>query len=114
MRARSQSGQASVEMLAALPFVLLVGIVIWQLVLAGHAMWLCADAARVAARAEAVGEDAERAARSALPEGLEDGMEVEGAGGGAVEVSVRIPFLLHQWQTPIPVAASAHLEPGSP
>ncbi len=101
-------------MLAALPFVLLVGIVIWQLVLAGHAMWLCADAARVAARAEAVGEDAERAARSALPEGLEDGMEVEEVDGGGVEVSVRVPFLLHQWQTPIPVAASAHLEPGSP
>jgi pilus assembly protein CpaE len=101
-------------MLAALPFVLLVGIVIWQLVLAGHAMWMCADAARVAARADAVGEDAERAARSALPEGLESGMEVERADGGAVEVRILVPFLLHRWQTPIPVAASAHLEPGSP
>ena len=102
-------------MLAALPFVLLVGIALWQLVLAGHTMWMCAGAARVAARAEAVGEeDVDRAARSALPEGLESGMEVERSGGGAVEVSVRVPFLLHQWQTPIPVAASAHLEPGSP
>lgn len=101
-------------MLAALPFVLLVGIVVWQLVLAGHALWMCADAARVAARADAVGEDADRAARTALPDGLEDGMEVEDADGDALEVSVRVPFLLHQWQTPIPVTARADLEPGSP
>ena len=47
--------------------VLLVGAVLWQLALAGHAAWACANAARVAARAEAVGADAERAARSALP-----------------------------------------------
>jgi hypothetical protein len=48
---RGNSGQASVEMVAALPFVLLVGLVAWQLALAGHTAWLTANAARVAARA---------------------------------------------------------------
>jgi hypothetical protein len=112
MRASSERAQASVEMMAVLPLVLLVGIAVWQLALAGHTLWTCANAARVAARAEAVGEDAERAARSALPDGLERGMEVN-EDAGHVEVSVLVPFVLHRWQTPIPVAASAHLEAGS-
>jgi len=89
-----QGGQASVELVAALPFVLLVGLVAWQLVLAGHALTLCANAARVAARAEAVGRDPRAAARSALPGGLERGLEVERRAGGGVRVSVRAPLLL--------------------
>ena len=46
------------ELVAALPLVLLAALVAWQLALAGHAMWLCAHAARVAARADAVGRSA--------------------------------------------------------
>ncbi len=95
------------------PFVLLVGLVLWQLALAGHAAWLCANAARVAARAEAVGDDGERAARSALPHGLERGLRVETGDGREVEVRVRIPLLTHRWRTPMSVSASAHLEPGA-
>lgn len=110
---RGIRGQASVEMVASLPFVLLVGIAVWQVVLAGHTLWACANAARVAARAEAVGQDAERAARSALPDGLERSLEVRQEGSGRVEVQVHVPFVLHRWQTPIPVAATAHLEAGS-
>lgn len=109
MDATAQRGQASAEMMAVLPFVILVGICLWQMALAGHTMWLTANAARVAARAEAVGEDAERAARSALPEGLERGMRVTD-GSEAVEVRVRVPLLLNHWQTPVPVSASAHLQ----
>lgn len=109
MHATSQRGQASVELMATLPLVVLVGIALWQLVLAGHTLWLTANAARVAARAEAVGEDADRAARSALPEALERGMTVTD-GSNAVEVRVLVPFVIQQWQTPVPVAASAHLE----
>lgn len=109
---RSERGQAAVELVAVLPFVLLVGLVLWQLVLAGHAAWLCANAARVAARAEAVGEDGERAARSALPEGLERELKVE-RGADAVEVRVQVPLLTHRWRSPVSVGASAHLEPGA-
>jgi hypothetical protein len=99
-----------VELMAAVPLVILVGIAVWQLALAGHTLWMCATAARVAARAEAVGQDGERAARSALPDGLERGMEVRSESTGEVEVTVQLPFVLHWWQTPVSVSASARLE----
>ena len=89
-----ERGQASVELVAVVPFVLLLVAVVGQLALAGHAAWACANAARVAARAEAVGSDAERAARSALPGYLEDRLEVERLGSGATRVEVQIPLLL--------------------
>ena len=88
---------------------LLVGALIWQLALAGQAAWLCANAARVAARAEAVGGDAPRAARSALPRSFERGLRVKADGEGGVRVRVRVPLLLRAWQSPVTVAASARL-----
>jgi pilus assembly protein CpaE len=91
---RSERGQASVELVAVLPFLLLVGAVVWQLVLAGHAAWTGANAARAAARAEAVGRDREAAARSVLPGYLEHGLTVERERSGAVRVGVRVPVLL--------------------
>jgi hypothetical protein len=106
---RAERGQASVELLAAVPAVLLVGAVVWQLVLAGHTAWSCANAARVAARAAAVDRDVRAAARSALPRTLERGMSVRRESGGRVRVRLRVPLLLRGWQTPIRVAASASL-----
>ena len=88
-----QRGQASVELVAVVPLLLLVGAILWQLVLAGHAAWACANAARVAARAEAVGQDAERAARGALPGYLERGLEVSRLRSGATRVEVGVPIL---------------------
>ena len=101
-------------MVAVLPLVVLVGAIAWQLALAGQAVWLCANAARVAARAEAVGEDRERAARSALPGALEQGLRVERAGSQAVRVRVRIPLILRRWGSPVAVSASAALPQGEP
>ncbi|HVW18454.1 MAG TPA: hypothetical protein VHB30_09410, partial [Solirubrobacteraceae bacterium] len=48
-------GQASVELVALLPIVLLVGAALWQAVVAGQAIWLSGGAARAAARAAAIG-----------------------------------------------------------
>jgi hypothetical protein len=107
-RTRSERGQASVELVAVVPLVLLVGAVLWQLALAGHAAWLGANAARVAARARAVGEDEERAARSALPGYLQRGLEVGRHGSGAVRVSVRVP-LLFGLRDPVEIASTASL-----
>jgi pilus assembly protein CpaE len=104
-----ECGQASVELVAAVPLVLLVGLLAWQLVLAGHALTLCANAARVAARAEAVGRDPRAAARSALPGGMERGLEVERRRGGGVRVSVRAPVLLAASGVASRLAASASL-----
>ena len=111
MLVRAQSGQASVEMVATLPALLLVAVVLVQFALTAEALWLCANAARVAARAAAVGADEERAARSALPRSLEPGLEVDTQAGGAVRVRVRVPLLSRRWRSPLSVAASARLEP---
>ena len=88
-----EDGQASVELAALLPLVVLVGALLWQAVVAGQALWLSGAAARAAARAAAVGGDAEAAARAALPRGLEDGLRVRSAGNG-VRVAVRVPSVL--------------------
>ena len=104
-----ERGQATVELVAVLPLVLAVGAIAWQLVLAGQAAWLTADAARAGARADAVGADPGRAARSVLPRSLERGLHVERRPGGGVRVDARVPLLLRRWSTPIRVAATASL-----
>src|SRR5215210_7430347 len=98
-RIRSESGQASVEAVAVVPAVILAALVGWQMLLAGHTLWLCAGAARAAARAELVGLSPERAARSALPGSLERGLSVERPDGDGVRVEVRVPILLRAWQS---------------
>jgi hypothetical protein len=106
---RSQRGQASVELVAVLPFLLLAAAVAWQLALTGHAAWMAANSARVAARAHAVGGDGRRAARSALPRYLRRGLRVTKLRGGGMRVRVRVPLLLPSWESPVRVAASASL-----
>jgi hypothetical protein len=106
---RGQAGQASVELVAMVPVVLLVGAVAWQLALAGHTAWLTAHAARAAARADAVGRRPAEAARSALPRSLEDELEVERVARGGVRVSVRVPLLMRRWDAPVRVAAVTSL-----
>jgi hypothetical protein len=104
-----ERGQASIELVAALPVVVLLGALVWQLALAGHAAWLTANAARAAARASIVGRSSESAARSALPRSLERGLEVKRGAEGVVRVSVRVPWLLTRAPSPLRVAASSSL-----
>lgn len=92
-----------------LPVVLLIGALVWQLALAGHAAWLCAQAARVAARADSVGSPVGPAARSALPGSLRRDLEVVRLREGGVRVSVAIPLLIGQASAPIRVSATAAL-----
>lgn len=106
---KAQLGQASVELVAIVPFVLLVGAVVWQLALAGHTAWLTANAARAAARADTVGRDVAGAARSTLPRSMEAGLEVRRLREGGVRVSVRVPLLLRRWRAPVRVAATSSL-----
>ena len=92
---RAERGQASVEMAALLPLVVLVAALLWQAVVAGQALWLSGAAARAAARAAAVGGDTEAAARGALPPRLEQSLRVRTtADGRGVRVSLRIPSVL--------------------
>jgi hypothetical protein len=92
--ARREDGQAAAELVAALPAVLVVVALLWQVVLAGHAVWMTSSAARAAARASAVGSDVRRAAVTELPRSLRRGVRVRSLRDGGVRVSVAIPFVL--------------------
>jgi hypothetical protein len=108
----SPSGQAAVELVALLPLVALVLAVGYQFVVAGHAAWEARVAARAAARANAVGVDATRAARAHLPPALERGLRVHAEPQGDVRVSLCIPQILPAVSLGR-VAATAHFRPQS-
>ena len=104
-----ERGQAAVELVAALPLLSMAALLAWQLVLAGHTAWMCANAARVAARADAVGRDPARAARSALPRALERGLKVERTDASGVRVELRVPLVSRRWRSPLRVRATTSL-----
>jgi hypothetical protein len=108
-RASPESGQASVELVAVIPFVILAALAVWQIALAGHTLWLTAGAARAAARADTVGSSPERAARSALPDAMERGLSVERVRAGGVRVRVRMPLLLRRWRSSLEMTAVSSL-----
>jgi hypothetical protein len=103
-----QAGQASVELVAVLPLLLVALLAVGQLAVAGYALWSAGAAARSGARAAHVGGSPEEAARSALPEPLRSSARVSGR--GPVEVRVEAPALLPGLPE-IPLAASAELGP---
>ena len=89
-----ERGQATVEFVALLPVLVIVGFAAWQAAVAGQAVWLAASAARAAARAEAIGADPEPAARRQLPPRLDRDLRVRARDDGGVTVTVRIPAVL--------------------
>jgi hypothetical protein len=91
---RAQGGQATVELVALLPLLAVLGVGLWQAAVAGQAIWLAGAAARAAARAEALGTDPAPAARDVLPPRLEEGLSVRPRDGGGVTVTLRIPSVV--------------------
>lgn len=83
----AERGQATVELIAALPALLLAALVAMQLLAAGYAMTLADGAAEAGALALASGGSAAEAARGALPGWAEDDVSVAIEGG---EVTVRL------------------------
>jgi hypothetical protein len=76
-----------VETVAAIPVLLLAGLVALQLLVAGYALTIADGAAEAGALALAVGQPAKGAARKALPGWAEEEAEVSVRGG---EVTVRL------------------------
>ena len=101
-------GQASVELVAVLPALLLCFLIAAQLGLLGHALWSAGAAARAGARVEHVGGDGEAAAKRALPGVLRDEAEVEG--GPPLRVEVKVPALIPGLPR-VDVDAETQLEP---
>ena len=107
---RDTRGQAAVEIIAVVPALIVAGLVAWQLVLAGHAAWLAAGAARVAARADLVDEDPRRAAESALPGSLERGLAVERSSEGVTRVQVAVPTVHRAWRGLVMASGATSLQ----
>jgi hypothetical protein len=86
----SERGQASVELIAALPALLLAAALALQLLLAGYALTIADGAAEAGALALASGRSADAAARSGLPGWARDDLEIS-VRGGSVTVRLRPP-----------------------
>ena len=80
-------------LLAAVPIVLLLGLVVLQLLAVGYSAVLAGNAAESAAVAVASGGEARAAARDAVPGWSRAGMRVT-VSGGRVEVRMRPPSAL--------------------
>jgi pilus assembly protein CpaE len=107
-RRPSETGQASVELIATVPALVAVALLLVQAALAGWTLWSAANAARAGARAAYVGGSARSAARSALPGPLRSGARVRSSNG--VEVRLETPRVVPGLPG-IPVSARAGLDP---
>ena len=106
MRRPGTSGQAAVELVAALPALLLAALVSLQLLAAGYAMTLADGAAEAGALALASGASAADAARGALPGWAKDSVAVT-VEGGKVTVRLRPPSPFHAVADRLAVTSSA-------
>ena len=107
---RCQRGQASVELLGAVPVLVVLGLFLFQALAVGYAVVLAANAAEAGALSLAGGGDAEEAAREALPGWSRAGMKVE-AGDGRVEVSLEPPSPIEALGDELMVTSEAAARP---
>ncbi len=87
---RAETGQATVELVAAVPALILAALISLQLLAAGYALTLADGAAEAGALALAEGGSAAKAARAALP-GWADGNVSVAVEGEEVIVHLRPP-----------------------
>ncbi|HKZ12390.1 MAG TPA: hypothetical protein VJL81_00950 [Solirubrobacterales bacterium] len=85
-----EDGQATVELVAAIPALLLAALISLQLLAAGYALTLADGAAEAGALALAQGGSAAEAVRKALPGWADDNVSVS-VRGGRVSVRLRPP-----------------------
>ena len=102
----SERGQASIELLVALPCVLIAGVLCLQLLAAGYALTLADGAAEAGATALASDLPPEPAVEAALPGWADESVEVE-QDGGRVTVNLRPPAPLAAIGRALEVSSSA-------
>ncbi len=105
----SQRGQASVELLGALPVLLLLGLALFQLLAIGYAKVEAGSAAEAAALALVAGGDPRSAARESLPGWSRARARIE-HDRGKVRVSLRPPAVLPGLGRRLEVEAKASVE----
>ena len=107
---RGDRGQSTVELVAALPALLLAGLLALQLLAAGYALTLADGAAEAGALALASGRPAADAARDALPGWARDDVDVS-VSGGRVTVRLQPPSPLPAVADRLAVTSSAVARP---
>jgi hypothetical protein len=105
-----EGGQAAVELVAALPALLLAGLLALQLLVVGYALTIADGAAEAGALALATGRPAPAAVRDALPGWADDDAEVR-VNGGRVTVRLRPPSPLSAITDRLAVTSSAAARP---
>jgi hypothetical protein len=92
---REQRGQASVEFMGMVFWLLLAAVFIWQLMLAAWTVNQATNAARTASRVAARPDgDAEKAARNAVSGPLRGGLHDFRTNGEEATVHLKIPIIL--------------------
>jgi len=104
-----QRGQASVELLGAIPALLLLGVVIFQVLAVGYASVLAGSAAEAGALALAAGSDPEAGVREALPGWSRVHARVS-VSGGTVRVRLRPLSPLEVVARKLEITAGASVE----
>lgn len=105
-----ERGQATVELIAALPALLLAALVALQLLAAGYAMTLADGAAEAGALALASGGSAPEAARAALPGWAEENVSID-VEDGTVSVRLRPPSPIRSLSRRLTVSSAAAVRP---
>ena len=105
----AERGQASVELLGALPALLVLGLVLFQLLAVGYSAVLAGQAAEAGALAIAAGGDARASIREALPGWSRARARAE-VRGGRVRVTLRPPSVLSALGRRLEVGAQAEVE----
>jgi hypothetical protein len=109
---RGSEGQASVELLAGVPALLLAGLLSLQLLAAGLTLTLSDGAVEAAAIAVAAGHDPEPAVRRALPGWARGRVDVDRK-GGRLTVTLRPPSPIEGLARRLEVSSSAWVRPRS-
>jgi len=104
-----ERGQASVELLGAVPALMLVGFVLFQLLAVGYSSVLAGSAAEAGALAIAGGRDGRSAVREALPGWSSRRMRVTVA-RGTVRVRLEPPSALRAVGRQLAVSAEARVK----
>jgi hypothetical protein len=105
-----ERGQATVELLAAIPLLLVAGAIALQLLLAGYALTLADGAAEAGALALAAGRPVRSAAEGSLPSWAKGSAEI-GVHGGEVTVRLAPPSLLAAVGDRLAVTSSSFARP---
>jgi len=105
-----ERGQASIELVAGLPALLLAGLLALQLLATGYALTLADGASEAGALALATGRPAADAARDALPGWARENVGVS-VSGGEVTVTLAPPSLSSGLADRLAVTSSATARP---